>query len=133
MKWLLVLLFFPSLAFSQLVVKGKFVVGGTSSGGGGGGTTVLVDTSKETIYPLSFMSSVYDATRPNKLIDISTNCTYYMNSVPLAGTGTVTFVLTGTCIVQVNGIISNAFPTTGTFTRTYTCSNIGGLLILTWT
>lgn len=128
-KLLFFFLLLPSLAFSQtpsIKGLGKVVIAGSS----GGGTTVPVDTSKEAIqFTFPVTNVYYSAIRPNQVITVTGDFTFYENWVPIGASGQVTFVITGTAVIQVNGVVSNAFPTSGTFTRTYT--NVAG--VLTWT
>jgi hypothetical protein len=119
---LFILLILPTLSFSQTVFIegfGKVVI----SGGGGGGPTVPVDNTPENLYFHPIMNITWDITRPNKAVAVTDNCSFYMDDVSPSGTGQVTFTITGTAIIKVNGTVSNAFPTTGTFTRTYTYSS----------
>ena len=123
---LFLLLFIPAISSAQIVFQhgfGKVVIAGSSSGGG---ITVPVDASLENIYPYVIQNVNFDATRPNKRDTISQNTTFYMNNLPSTGSGTVTFVLTGSWLLQVNGAIGTPLPTSGgVYVRAYNYSGSG--------
>lgn len=134
MKNLLFLfLLLPTLAFSQGAIKrfGPIVVSGTS-GGGGGGITIPVNDTVEEVAFAPIMNAYWNAIRPNQIVNnITTDCTFYENNVPVGATGTVTFVITSTIPdpIQVNGTVITPMPTTaGTYNRPFFNSGSG----VTW-
>jgi hypothetical protein len=104
---------FPVRSFAKIVVNG------TTSGG------VTIDNTPEQLVFTPIINTYYKPVTPNKTITVTADLTFAENNIPVGSSGNVTFVLTGSFNVQLNGQVNNSIPASpGTYTRTI--SNISG-------
>jgi hypothetical protein len=122
---LLFLIIYSVNCRAQIAVHffGKVVINGTTSGG------VTIDNTPEQLVFTPIIDTYYKPVTPNKTVTVTTDLTFSENNIPIGSSGSVTFVLTGSYNVQLNGQVNNPIPASpGTYTRTVT--NVSGFY--TW-